>query len=211
MDTFIRRSQAGFGKLTTALTFLSVFVGLLTILELKLGGVSYIGAAFDNVEPTMRWFDTRMFGAIDGNRKENARFAFDMDVDLTGLFNWNTKQVYAYVTIDYDTMSTSSGLINQNSLVIWDTIIESPDRANLTMKNARSKYSVYDIQSAFGSLNREVSISLRWNIQPRLGFLSYGVTRSKNQMKVVLPRKPRSKTRSAKRVVSQTPPVETSS
>ena len=41
---------------------------------------------------------------------EYAFLKFDLDADLSSLFNWNTKQVFAYVVADYKTTKYVSRL-----------------------------------------------------------------------------------------------------
>ena len=45
--------------------------------------------------------------------------------DLTSLFNWNTKQVFVYITASYPSSSPST--IPPSELVIWDAIIPADD------------------------------------------------------------------------------------
>jgi signal peptidase complex subunit 3 len=44
---------------------------------------------------------------------------------LTSLFNWNTKQVFVYITASYPSSSPST--IPDSELVIWDAIIPADD------------------------------------------------------------------------------------
>lgn len=75
------------------------------------------------------------------------RLNFDLDADLTPLFNWNTKQVFVYLTAEYDGGSKRSDI--NNKVTFWDRIITSSDKAVISLRNERSAYSVYDIQSSF--------------------------------------------------------------
>ncbi len=54
----------------------------------------------------------------------------------------------------------------------WDKIIQSKDKANLSISNERSKYSVWDVEESFR--NREATVKLEWNIQPYVGPLVFG-------------------------------------
>lgn len=187
MDTFLNRAQRGYGKLTFVITFAAVLVAASGLLELYLSGAFRLPATIMYVTPKMRWFDSRAFGGAQGRPKENARFTFDLSTDLGPLFTWNTKQVYVYVTIDYDSLG-AKGQDVANSVVIWDRIVTSRDAANLTLKNVPSKYSAWDVHNAFGALNREVTLNLRWNVQPKLGFLTFGRTEKTVDFVVRLPK-----------------------
>ena len=52
--------------------------------------------------------------------------------DLTSLFNWNTKQVFVYITASYPSSSPST--IPPSELVIWDAIIPADNLADAAEK-----------------------------------------------------------------------------
>lgn len=43
-----------------------------------------------------------------GRVTDRAIFTLDLDADFTPLFNWNVKQVYAFVTAEYQTEANVS-------------------------------------------------------------------------------------------------------
>lgn len=56
---------------------------------------------------------------------------FHLDADLSSLFTWNTKEVFVYVTAEWEGGNgngngSSDGNTNTNTAVIWDSIITSP-------------------------------------------------------------------------------------
>lgn len=51
---------------------------------------------------------SRRFGSVGGKPKENSKLIFDLESDLTPLFNWNTKQVFVYLTAEYPGKSNVS-------------------------------------------------------------------------------------------------------
>ncbi|QIX02197.1 hypothetical protein AMS68_007714 [Peltaster fructicola] len=64
-------------------------------------------------------------------REEYAHVRFDLDADLSSLFHWNTKQIFAYVTASYP--SSSPDTIPPSEIVIWDAVIpasNAPFHAN---------------------------------------------------------------------------------
>lgn len=107
---------------------------------------------------------------MGGKPKENSKLVFDLETDLTPLFNWNTKQVFIYLTAEYPGATEGS----TNTVTYWDKIIPSKDKAVLNLKNERSKYSVWDVESSFN--NKEAIVKLQWNIQPWVGPLVFGET-----------------------------------
>ncbi|EHA55752.1 hypothetical protein MCOR27_003444 [Pyricularia oryzae] len=69
-------------------------------------------------------------------KEEYASIRFDLEADLSSLFTWNTKQVFVYVTAEWDERgssrsSDSSNVTAANQAVIWDSIITSPSSDHL--------------------------------------------------------------------------------
>ncbi|KAL8944676.1 MAG: hypothetical protein Q9211_000487 [Gyalolechia sp. 1 TL-2023] len=55
-------------------------------------------------------------------KEEYAHIKFDLEADLTSLFNWNTKQLFVWITATYPSKLPSEP---SSQAVIWDTIIRS--------------------------------------------------------------------------------------
>jgi signal peptidase complex subunit 3 len=81
---------------------------------------------------------------------------FDLEADLSGLFNWNTKQVFVYVNTEYPAEPAegtglgedgAAGSLSSerrhapgmNKAVIWDTIIPAP-ATEWSFANVRERY-----------------------------------------------------------------------
>jgi signal peptidase complex subunit 3 len=64
---------------------------------------------------------------------------FDLEVDLDYLFNWNVKQLFLYLTLEYETPENKL-----NQVVIWDKIIVKDDNYRLALRNAKTKYYFWD-------------------------------------------------------------------
>lgn len=64
-------------------------------------------------------------------------------VDLTPLFNWNTKQLFLYVQAEY---LDAKGV--KNEVVIWDKIVRSKEQANLSIAG-RNKYVFRNLATTF--------------------------------------------------------------
>ncbi|GIZ47546.1 hypothetical protein CKM354_001063400 [Cercospora kikuchii] len=54
-------------------------------------------------------------------REEYAHVTFDLDADLSSLFNWNTKQIFAYITASYPSDDPQN--VPDSEIVVWDAII----------------------------------------------------------------------------------------
>ncbi|KAL6722156.1 Signal peptidase complex subunit [Lecanora helva] len=57
-------------------------------------------------------------------KEEYAHIKFDLDADFTSLFNWNTKQLFVWITATYPS-SNAAVDYPLSKAVIWDTIINS--------------------------------------------------------------------------------------
>ncbi|XP_067132659.1 signal peptidase complex subunit 3 [Centruroides vittatus] len=90
---------------------------------------------------------------------------FDLQTDLTSLFNWNVKQLFLYLTAEY---VTENNVLNQ--VVLWDKIIQRGENAILDFKKLNTKYYFWDDGNGLRG-NKNVTLTLSWNIIPNAGSL----------------------------------------
>lgn len=64
---------------------------------------------------------------------------FNLKVDLEPLFNWNVKQLFVYLTAEYE---SEANAVNQ--VIIWDKILRRGDKAQLELDNFNQKYYFWD-------------------------------------------------------------------
>lgn len=166
----------------TLIGILSVFIALSSYALLQQGGAFNLPSTISGVSPQATVRMSRRFGSVGSKEKENNKLTFDLQADLTPLFNWNTKQIFVYLTAEYPGKSEGSS----NKVTYWDKIITSKDNANLTLQNEKSKYSVWDVEDTFR--NREATVKLEWDIQPYVGILISGETTG--EVDVVFPTPP---------------------
>jgi signal peptidase complex subunit 3 len=102
-----------------------------------------------------------------GTATEFAFINFDLDADLSSLFNWNTKQVFAYLVAEYSTPKYGS-----NAVTLWDRIINTPEEADLQLYSASQKYRFNEITGNFRHVN--ATYALRWNVVPWVGLMGWG-------------------------------------
>ncbi|EGC47025.1 microsomal signal peptidase subunit [Histoplasma capsulatum var. duboisii H88] len=120
MHSALNRFQGVFGFCST-LAFLLGALTSLTVLLSPADPVTNVSLSNIQVSKGRPHYYAR-------KREEYAQIKFDLDADLTSLFNWNTKQVFVYVLASYPTTSSSSSNLTTES-IIWDMIIpatESP-------------------------------------------------------------------------------------
>lgn len=133
----------------------------------------------ENIRTSINLRTSRYYGATNGKPKENSKVVFDLDSDLSPLFNWNTKQVFIYLTAEYDGSTRSQ---TKSEVTYWDKILTNKNDAKLHLKNFKSKYAVWDLEDVF--VGRELTFKLKWNIQPWIGPLIYGETLGSETIKV---------------------------
>jgi len=90
---------------------------------------------------------------------------FDLSADLNSLFNWNIKQLFVYLTAEYETANNKL-----NQVVLWDKIIRRGEDAALDYTNQKSKYYFFDDGHGLKA-NKNVTLTLSWNVIPNAGTL----------------------------------------
>lgn len=172
MFSLITRGQAVANQALSVATIIAAIVA-----AVSLGQLYFLDNAWNlnttsisNVKAAALLKNSFAYGAVGGKPKENSKIQFDLDADVSSLFNWNTKQVFLYLTAEYP--GKSSGSLNK--VTYWDKIITSKEDAIVHLKNKRAKYSVWDVERSFRG--RNATLRLEWNIQPWVGPLLYGST-----------------------------------
>eukprot|EP00727_Mastigamoeba_balamuthi_P011190 m51a1_g6694 hypothetical protein (195) ;mRNA; r:79605-80261 len=124
-------------------------------------------------------------GTFARTHVERPVFSFDLDADLSSLFNWNTKQVHLYVTADY----THAGL--RNEVVLLDRMVFTKDASRIHLhydgtaepqsycpRSAKTGWSgdcLYLLFDNAGTLaGNTVRIVPRWRVIPVSGMLLSG-------------------------------------
>ncbi len=95
---------------------------------------------------------------------DRAIVTFDLDCDLRGVFNWNVKQLFVYVTARYATPTNPF-----NEVVIWDRVVNKTSDARMKLRDVFNKYPLID--QGRGLLNTPVTLALNWDVMPITGLL----------------------------------------
>ncbi|PYH78494.1 microsomal signal peptidase subunit [Aspergillus uvarum CBS 121591] len=122
MHSTLNRAQAVFGFFTTVALFVAGLAALSVLLYPTDGVTSQV--KLRDVKVTKgrpHYYSTR--------KEEYAQLRFDLDADLTPLFNWNTKQLFVYVYAAYPSDPTNASSSAVSHAVVWDTIISAPESA----------------------------------------------------------------------------------
>jgi signal peptidase complex subunit 3 len=105
------------------------------------------------------------FSEFKPYKADQARFNFDLSVDLTSVANWNVNQIYLFVVASYETSKNQ-----KNEVVIYDRILRASDDYIFNLKNVKTKYPLRDEHK--GSLaNRKISLTVKYQIMPIFGLL----------------------------------------
>ncbi len=172
MFSLSQRFQDITGFLSTTVMVMSVIISIISIIQLNMGGYQHlpgelaIRKTFNNVR------FSRNFGGKYGSGKENIRLRFDLQTDLSSLFNWNTKQVIIYLVGNYNNTENNEIESSDSKVIFWDRIIRDRDHAKIHFRNKKSKYSVYDYYPTLA--NRTATMKLEFNVQPWVGPLIWG-------------------------------------
>ncbi|ROT74292.1 signal peptidase complex subunit 3 [Penaeus vannamei] len=103
--------------------------------------------------------------AVSREKNDLGALRFDLNTDLTPLFNWNTKQLFLYLTAEYQTQNNKV-----NQVVLWDKIIQRGEASVVKLKNQHLKYYFWDDGNGLLG-HKNVSLYLSWNIIPIAGTL----------------------------------------
>lgn len=171
MFNISNRFQYAANQALSSAIIVSTFIIIASIAQLVINNVwSLDTTSISNIKTQTLLKKSFNYGSLNRKPKENSRIQFDLVTDLRPLFNWNTKQVFVYLTAEYPGKKDGSS----NKVTYWDKIIQSKDDAVLDLSRMKSKYSVWDVEESFRE--REAVLRLEWNIQPWIGPLLFGLT-----------------------------------
>ncbi|KAJ5165504.1 Microsomal signal peptidase subunit (Gp23) [Penicillium coprophilum] len=116
MHSSLNRIQAVFGFFTTVALVVSA-----------LAAVSVLFFPADEANASVQLKNVQVVKGrphyYSTKREEYAQFRFDLDADLSPLFNWNTKQLFVYVYATYSSSDIPGSQVRASESIIWDTII----------------------------------------------------------------------------------------
>ncbi|KAI0216800.1 Signal peptidase complex subunit 3 [Lamellibrachia satsuma] len=103
--------------------------------------------------------------SVSREKNDLGFITFDLKADMNPLFNWNVKQLFLYLTAEYE---TDNNKVNQ--VVLWDKIIQRGEKAVIDLNSMNTKYYFFDDGNGLRS-NKNVTLSLAWNVIPNAGTL----------------------------------------
>lgn len=160
MHTFWSRLSALFAFSTTTLAVLTVLLVLSTsyksyeeLAKIEIGNVSTMVKKLTD------------HNYMNGRENDLGLLRFDLKADFEDCFDWNVKQLFIYMTADYETPDNKF-----NQIVLWDHIINRGDFAKVNLKYAPPKYYMWDDGLGLKG-NQNVTLSISMNIIPNAGLL----------------------------------------
>ncbi|KAI9299149.1 signal peptidase 22 kDa subunit [Neoconidiobolus thromboides FSU 785] len=134
--------------------------------------------------------DIKVYGGhySDSYLKDPADFVsakMDINADFSSLFNWNTKQIFVYVVVDYGNKN-----FTENKVVVWDRIIRNKKKSEVKVRGQKFKYALTDIGPFM--TDNSITATIHWEVVPWIGmFLPGKSTTSFGPYYIQPPQKPK--------------------
>jgi len=159
MNTLLSRTNAIF-----AFT-LSILAALTFLCSLSTAFKSYNQLVDVKIAATKKMVKNVADYSAGRERNDLGFISFNLDADFTPAFDWNTKQLFLYMTAEY---KTRNNVLNQ--VVLWDLIIQRGEPSKIKLKNQHTKYYFWDDGNGLLG-NDNVTLTLSMNIIPNAGLL----------------------------------------
>jgi len=110
------------------------------------------------------------------NGKELARFTMKLNGDFRPLFNWNTKQLFLYVSANY---SVDGIALSQQT--VWDRVVQRHEQERALFDNETVESISERKKTILGIVDEhlkdtEVTLTLHYNVVPVGGALRWGTS-----------------------------------
>lgn len=103
--------------------------------------------------------------------------SLELDMDVSSLFTWDTKQVFLSIVGSYTSPNRVRRFLTQpqNEVVFWDRIVRSKRQAKVHVPNLRNKYGLREVSRTFQNIT-SIEFSVHWNVMPYVGMMRHGRT-----------------------------------
>ncbi|KAL7667415.1 hypothetical protein ACOME3_010769 [Neoechinorhynchus agilis] len=159
MNTVLNRVNAILSFTTTVMGVLAFAIFVTTALENGRDQARIEGIAAERVK-LHRSRDYASFSEGD-----LADIVFNLEANMTGLYNWNVKQLFLWIMATY---KTSDNPINE--VFLWDSIMLKENAEPIGLKSEVQKYFFYDVGHGLKG-NPEVNLSFNWHLIPHVGLM----------------------------------------
>ena len=159
MNTLLSRSNAIFAFTLSVLAVLTIICSMSTAFK------DY--SKLMQVKITTGQAVVKSVPDYSANREKNdiGILRFNLDADLSKVFDWNTKQVFLYLTARYATRNNAD-----NQVVLWDQIVLRGENPKVALNGQHTKYYFWDDGNGLRG-NSNVTLTLSMNVIPNAGFL----------------------------------------
>eukprot|EP00884_Botryococcus_braunii_P000715 jgi/Botrbrau1/10644/Bobra.53_2s0003.1 len=155
MHTWLYRSNALFTVASTTLGVMCILASLTDLIHQKPPVVKIYNVTIEGLE--------REYG------HDRAYIRVKAAADLRPLFTWNTKQVFAYLVVEFKTVKN-----HLNQVVIWNRIIQRIEDANIPSMDERVMYPYTLTDQGFSLVKSEFNVTFAWESIPIVGALHTG-------------------------------------
>ncbi|KFM28406.1 JmjC domain-containing protein 4 [Auxenochlorella protothecoides] len=155
-------AEAGFSK---PYTRLGCRTGLL-ITTMITATIITVENVFHTAHPSV----TCEFKGIDGLQREyghdRAYPVLSLRGDWTSEFTWNTKQIFVYANVEFETRQNK-----RNEMLMWSKLLTSKDEATVDLPRLAQQFPYAVTDQGYTLRGTPFNISITWNVMPRVGRL----------------------------------------
>ncbi|CAH7666481.1 signal peptidase complex subunit 3 [Phakopsora pachyrhizi] len=171
MHTISQRLNSVSALTTTSIIILTIAITIISFIQRP--SIQPARIEISDIE-TLWGHDKR--DHYDRKDREWTNIRFDIEADLRPLFNYNTKQIFVFLSAKFGTDNFPN-----NEVILWDRIIKSSKDAKINLTGAKNKYAFKHIGGSFKNSN--ATYILHYNLMPKVGALIWGEAgKTKNQV-----------------------------
>lgn len=89
---------------------------------------------------------------------------FSLDIDFREEFHWNAKQIFLWISADWETSSMV------HSFSLWDGLILDQEQALMTIIDVVPEYQWVNVDRDL--IGNQVNITVRWDVHPWVGLMT---------------------------------------
>ena len=102
---------------------------------------------------------------------ERVKGKFTAKVDLRDEWHWNTKQLFVWITADWQSKN------ERHSVSIWDRILLTRESSKFSLTQSDMKYVLWN--TGKGLKGSDITLTVHWDVHPWAGIIH----RSKSTLK----------------------------
>jgi len=148
-------------RFNAVLSFASTVLAIMLV-------ANFLSVFFLPIDPQVSKFEIREDSITIGRHRylssDMIKCNFDLDVDFSSLFNWNTKHVFVYIVAEYDSPKSTD-----NQVIVWDRIIRTKDESVFSLTNQSFKYHLLDFAQELRG--NTVTFKVEYSVGPMTGHI----------------------------------------